>query len=486
MAANLGVERLTPLDLVMANVYTSQLVLFRTTEPLSAVTETLQRGLDALCKQVPWLSGRVYPTEAAPLQRPGVEIRWTTDDKPPVLANKGLIPLEYDSLAAAGMPPSSIPDHVWPVPNTNPLREHSSGVGAPVLAVSVFGFGDNQGLGLCVSMLHSAGDAAGFDQLLRLWASHVRTRPAATTPCPVRVEDRQRWLPRALAPDLDVVSTASLRELFALHPEYTTSPPTPPPAVFPPSACRVLEVPLRQIDLVKEHVAEHMAAKPSTNTILTALLWSAVSRVREKRSPALASETSELMTAVNGRRHLIKDSDRTEGQDVYLGNVVSNCLVRLPVIQVSAAHDEEDGRALAALCEVVSGSTRRARCSRRHFAEIYSLIDRVDDYRMIRQGWNWFGSRDFATSSWANFEIYSTDFGPQLGRPDRLRLRAVEGDGNAIILPRRRRLTADDTPEEVLEVMLLLRQDDMEALGKDGLWSRFVQGPVSTQCRAVQ
>lgn len=58
-------EQLTPLDLLMPNAYIQLFLTFQTTEPTSLLQSTLQRGLNAVAAQLPWLLGRIVPTVTA-------------------------------------------------------------------------------------------------------------------------------------------------------------------------------------------------------------------------------------------------------------------------------------------------------------------------------------------------------------------------------------------------------------------------------------
>lgn len=61
-------------------------------------------------------------------------------------------------------------------------------------------------------------------------------------------------------------------------------------------------------------------------------------------------------------------------------------------------------------------------------------------------------------------DLYALDFGTALGRPTFIRMPSTNADGVGIVLPRRR---SDD---EVLEVTVMLRKDDLEAVELDEVW----------------
>lgn len=61
------------------------------------------------------------------------------------------------------------------------------------------------------------------------------------------------------------------------------------------------------------------------------------------------------------------------------------------------------------------------------------------------------------------------DFGPMLGRPKFVSFPCMEADEVAIILPRQR-----CSSEEKLEIMVMLRRDDLESLENDSMWRNLI------------
>ncbi|KAL7807132.1 transferase family domain-containing protein [Trichoderma aethiopicum] len=375
MAANSKSERLTPLDLLMPSTYIATLLAFRTTQSTSAISQTLESGLGNVFKQLPWLSGRVFPTEAAPGQKPTLEIRWAADDGPPTLVDKGLISAAYETLSAQGMDPAAIPPDVWPAPSM--VDESLFSRGAPVFAASVFRFADNQGVGLCVCMHHNAVDATGFAEVLRLWAFNT-SRPGSLHLS--RADSRLTQLRDAISTELASVSTLSPDTLFTLHPEYSRTPPALPTS-FPPCKSKLFRIPIKQINAVKELLGANTSTTPSTNTVLCGLIWSVVTHVRKQHNPALENHTSRLVTAVNGRRRI--GEEFSTPQSPYLGNVVLYSLAELAVEDVSAYSAGASKQSLAAVCDIISRSQSPDRINLRYVAEVYGLVDRMENYKAI-------------------------------------------------------------------------------------------------------
>lgn len=68
-----NIERLTPLDLIMPEVYIA-ILTFQTTESTTTLQNTLQPGLEKLATQIPWISGQVFPTTLEN-NKPSLEMR---------------------------------------------------------------------------------------------------------------------------------------------------------------------------------------------------------------------------------------------------------------------------------------------------------------------------------------------------------------------------------------------------------------------------
>ncbi|KAM5345164.1 hypothetical protein ACJ41O_011026 [Fusarium nematophilum] len=473
MDSTARVERLTPLDLLMPGTYVGAVFTFRTTESTPSISARLQSGLDSLSNQLPWLSGRVFRT-SIPRDAdwtPGLEMRW--DGKKggaPTVLDKGLlIEASYTNLAAKRMPPSAIPAEAWPVPAV--LDDATFASGAPVFGSSIFQFGDRQGVGLCISVHHNVVDATGFTEVIRLW---VRNIGGHRLPGGSLGLDRLGRLSGALSADVDAITDQSPERLLALHPEHSVTPPALP-TEFAPCTSKVFTIPITRIDAIREQLRSSAASvAPTTNTLICALVWSAITRARKQRSSALAGGTSRLAMAVNGRRRLGLQFSTPE--DPYFGNAVVYSLAGLEVETLSAAGQPAASAgglapSLAKTCAAIMGSQSPGRINSRYIAEIYSLVDRVGDYRAIFPGWDLFSSRDLTITSWADLDLYEMDFGAELGKPEFIRTPHSEADGVGLVMPRRR------LADEVLEVVVMLRRDDMEALEKE--WA--METPVGPQ-----
>ncbi|GAB1194172.1 hypothetical protein APSETT444_003413 [Aspergillus pseudonomiae] len=457
MAHHTYVEQLSPLDLLMPRTYIRVLLAFETIIPTPELTQSLQSGLDKLSTQLPWLSGRVFATTSIQ-HKASVEIR-SNAGHTPTLVDKGSIAAPYTTLSSHGMSMEAIPSEIWPVPSM--VDDGISETGAPVFAASLFGFAD-QGVGLCVCLHHHAVDATGLSEVVELWARNVAETGFEFSGSH---QTRLERLSKALSPALEDISSLSSESLLALHPEYSKVPPTMPKE-FAPSTSKLFAIPVDRINALKETLREYTSNAPTTNVLLCALIWTTITRVRANRNPGLASETSRLVTAVNGRQRISETFSVPENP--YFGNAVLYSLTNLAVGAL-ATTDEGAMRSLAGVCDYISASQSPSKIGSRQIAEVYGLADRMQDYRSLFVGWDLFGSRDLTITSWADLDVYAMDFGAMLGKPKLVRFPYMEADGVAIILPRQRNLS-----EEMLEIMVMLRRDDMGALEHDSVWQTLV------------
>lgn len=459
MLQNTQIERLTSLDTLMPRTYVSAVLTFRTSEPTASVASNLQLGLKGLLKQVPWISGRVFPSAAVKGKTYALEMRWSPDDAPPTLIDRGQISASYDTLAASGMPPEAVPAEFWAVPPM--VDEATFQAGVPVFAASFFRFADNPGFGLCISIHHNVVDATSFNEIVRLWAENIAG--GASTPS-LRILDRVKHLEAGLSSQLDAIASPPDESLLASHPEFSKMPPQFP-AEFPVSTSKLFRIPISQLDGIKTLVGTHMQTPPSTNTLLSALIWSAITRVRAQRNPGLLSEDSKLVTAVNGRRRI-----DTQDDTLYLGNLVLYALSKQSVEDLKSSSTGTSPAAIAKICEAITKS--QSAVNSQHIAEVYKLVDSADDPRTIFVGWDLFNSRDLTITSWADLNFYEMHFGAPLGKPEFVRTPYAEADGVAMILPRNR---AAGSADEILDVVIMLRKDDLGVLEGDNVWKALTK-----------
>lgn len=217
----------------------------------------------------------------------------------------------------------------------------------------------------------------------------------------------------------------------------------------------------------------------TTNTILHALMWSCITRIRlSRRNPRPPTTESRFSMSVDGRGRM-GPAIREEGP--YLGNVVliSAADVHLEVLETagtsSVFRDAEaclDQDALASLAPVVAAISHQvARITvDDHISGLLSTLvqDSIQDMD-VGPGWLSPHRLNFMSSSWAGLPLYDCDFGTGLGTPVFVRYPYAEyNDGNAVVLPRKR-----GTEDEAIEVYIMLALEDLEPLFADPVWQSW-------------
>ncbi|KIW83106.1 hypothetical protein Z517_02350 [Fonsecaea pedrosoi CBS 271.37] len=440
----------------MPRTYLRVLLTFKTTKSVARLIQPLQCALNDTAQQIPWLNGRVVTTESAAM-KPSLELRWHSEDGSPTLHDLGSIPMSYDSAAADGMIPNALPAGIWPLQDVDNVAFLKDG--AQAFSTGIFRFGDGQGVGLTICIHHNVTDAQGFTDLVRLWVSNL-------TGSGLRFSSDSRLdrLSKVLTSELTVANDQSLEALFARHAEYSQLPPSLP-SEFPSCTSKLFAIPAAQAEASKKLLRNYTTKIHTTNTIICALIWSTITRIRNQRQPP-ASGNTRLAMAVNGRRCL--GEDFSSPTNPYIGNIVLYSLAKLSKQDLNITQ-QESIQNFARICDTIAASNSRDKINCRHIAETYSLITRVKDYQSIFIGWDPLAGHDLTITSWADVGLYDIDFGPELGKPSFIRIPGAQADGVCIILPRKR-LNRDDADKDIVEVLLMLRKDDMETLEKDSIW----------------
>lgn len=455
MANTQQTEVLTPLDLIMPKTYIQALLTFPTTS-VASIIQRLQPGLDLTAKQVPWISGRLFQANSGPDGAPNIEVRWDADDKGPEVVDMGTIAESYEAMAEKGMLPETLPAGAWLVAGLPEEMTETSGPKAFV--AGLFRFADHRGVGLCIGVHHNCVDGTGFSELVGLWAQNM----AGENSVGLHLTGRRDRLSEALS-GLRDVEASSLEALLASHPEYSMAPPTFPSS-FPACTSKLFTISVAHIQAHAKESAGHESQ--SINTLLSGLLWSCVTRARLQGSEAASLfAKSRMAMAVNGRPRIA--SDFSPSQEPYLGNIVLYALSEMSSEDLFSAGMDANGK-FDRVCSAITTSSAPTKVDSDYVAEVYELVNKAKDYRGIFVGWDLFQSRDLTITSWANLDFYAMDFGDGLGRPEFLRFPYTEADGVCIILPRRRAST--EGVSEIIEVVVMLRKDNMAILEKDNVW----------------
>ncbi|KAH7211456.1 transferase family-domain-containing protein [Fusarium oxysporum] len=457
---NLGIEPLTALDALMPKNYIRVLLAFRTSEPFNVVSQRLQSGLNATTEKIPWISGQVRSTGDGDKQAAHGVVYYSSNLDSPQIIECGSIDEPMSSLEAHAMHSTTIPEDVWPL-GALPGSDDSSVFGA-----SIFRFKDGQGLGLCVCMHHHAVDAAGFSEVLKIWAQETTTRGSSTSPSG---GTRLSRISEALASQISEASSKGTEQLFRLLPEYSPIPPAMP-ASFPSFASQMFTIPTDHLDAYKQVLVPLLETPPSANTVLCALLWSFITRIRAQHEEnTLSLTSSRLVMAVNGRRRI--GPSFSSPDNPYIGNLVLYASAEQPFDTLKNA--AATVRDCAEVCNTIAQSFAPTKINSQHIANVYELGRQAGDCTTIFPGWDLFNHRDVTITSWADLDLYQMNWGSELGQPDFVRFPFSAADGVCIILPRRRAKSASHS-QNLVEVVVMLKAEHLEALKTDRLWQSLV------------
>ncbi|KAJ4252803.1 hypothetical protein NW762_010709 [Fusarium torreyae] len=456
---NAGIEPLTALDALMPKNYVRVLLAFRTSEPFDVVSQRLQAGLNATTEKIPWISGRVCSASHGDRYAHGV-IRYSSDSGSPQIIDRGSIDKPISSLEAHAMDCTTIPEDVWPLgalPGSDELL---------VLGASVFRFKDDHGLGLCVCMHHHATDAAGFTEVLKIWAQETAARGSSSSQFD---GTRLSRISEALASQISEVSSKDLEQLFGLLPEYSPLPPVMP-ASFPSFTSQMFTIPTQHLDTYKQALAPLLETPPSTNTVLCGLLWSSITRIRaQHRNDTPAHASSRLIMAVNGRRRI--GPNFSPPDNPYIGNLVLYASAEQSFDALENA--ASSARDQAEVCNIITQSIASAKIDSQHIANVFELGRKARDCSTIFPGWDLFNHKDITITSWADLDLYQMGWGSELGQPGFVRFPFSAADGVCIILPRRRADSALHS-QSLIEVLIMLKEEHLEALKTDSFWQSLV------------
>ncbi|KAH7230227.1 transferase family-domain-containing protein [Fusarium redolens] len=457
---NPRIEPLTALDALMPKNYIRVLLAFRTSEPFNVVSQQLQCGLNATTEKIPWISGQVRSAGNGNKRAAHGAIHYSSDSGSPQIIDCGSIDKPFSSLEAHAMHSTTIPENVWPL-GALPGSDDSLVFGA-----SVFRFKDDQGLGLCVCMHHHAVDAAGFTEVLRIWAQETTTRGSSTSQSG---GTRLSRVSEALASQISEASSKNTEQLFSLLPEYSPIPPAMP-ASFPSFGSQMFTIPTEHLDAYKQVLAPLLEKPPSTNTVLCALLWSFITRIRaQHKENTLAHTSSRLVMAVNGRRRI--GPNFSPPDNPYIGNLVLYASAERPFDTLK--HAAASARDHAEVCNTITQSFAPAKINSQHIANVFELGRQARDCSTIFPGWDFFNHRDVTITSWADLDLYQVGWGSELGQPEFVRFPFSAADGVCIILPRRRVESASHS-KNLVEVVIMLKAEHLEALKTDSLWQSLV------------
>ena len=474
---------LSPLDQLMPVTYNRVILAFTSDADPMAAIDALKHGFHATCSQLPYLKGRVTKQQHDDNR---LAISWSEQDPVPAFQEiqRPLdVPSSYAQLKQEGLPSHRLPQSLCPVAGW--VAASFPDGNAPALAVSYTRL--DGGILVTVCVHHNVMDGTGTGQLIALWGQNTKADDLPNLLLPEADEPWHRLdrLKAATSPSDNNKSEPESRQirhsdhrtfesLLASHPEYTTAFSASRPPILPCTS-KIFAFPIAKL---KTAAAQ---SKTSVNNILCAVIWSCISTVRSRRwqkeSASNPSTTpnpthSKLGMAVNGRARIGAPLFAEAGTGPpYMGNVNLYCVTRLPLatltstsLSPSPSPSDAPPAALATTAHAIAASI--SRIDTPFIAQVVALASHL--HRTLLPGWDFFDGPDLTVTSWANLDTYAVDFGAGLGRPDFVRVPYIEVDGLNIVLPRRRGDAA--LPEAVVEVVVMLRRDDMAELKEDTVW----------------
>lgn len=454
---------LTPLDEIMSRGYHSLVLCFELPSGSESthVWKSLKKGLDQSVRALPFLAGEVALRKGGE-QNGKLEIRRRL--QPLVeLKTKDLTKsgsgwdLSYRDLSEQNIPVSCLdgrffsPIHAQPEPN-KPARV--------MLVQATFIKG---GMLLAVCFHHSAMDGAGAASVLTTWARFCAMNAAITA------DTGKLEMPTIAKEAVDrqpLMKTSSMRQSKE-HPEYRlraskTLPNSTVPPVPPSMTLSIFYLSPESLIELKACVPQEKNQWTSTNDVLSALLWSSITRARyPEPTPVKGPDNakvlySKLAIAVNGRSRLSQKLP-----DDYIGNMALTAIASLPLSKISAR--SPDLQAIA---------TRIRECiiviDEEHICSAIALIDATPDVRDIEQNADNHFGRDILITSWAAQPLLRTNWGPMFGgAPQYVRILKSVFDGICIVLPQ--------LVNGGLEVAVGLEETQMTRLQKDEDFGRFAK-----------
>lgn len=397
-------EYLSPIDQLMPRTPVGQIFCFPSTDP--QVYETLKDGLRQVAKTLPWVAASVVKEKSrkgeSKLGAPFVDIDT-------LLTYRERLDLSYSTLKDASFPIAPLN-----APYLSPkIHEGFIPEPGPIFRARLTRI--NGGFTLSVIVHHSVFDGTAYAAVIELWADSCRVGPEKPIPVhPVRL-DRTAVL---RSPNPEAVKPSDIHHLKASKNSFLEK-----TAIYLKSLPRSWfclrrnrrKQPIRTVffrfsgatlqNLKKQanaYAAEVGVEFLSTNDILSALIWSAMTPINEISKDKPFS-TLGMSVNIRGRLEPPLPSD-------YMGNAITQAWTHVSPEKLYAV--AEDG-SIQALAEI-SGAIRQSLNSVNN-KDLTSLINYVHHHDPSKLLWAP-GPIDFYTVSWANQDPYGLDWGGIIGR----------------------------------------------------------------------
>ncbi|KZL86139.1 trichothecene c-8 acyl transferase [Colletotrichum incanum] len=499
---------ISPLDRLCALVYLHWSVVLEVhadvgesgEEATDRAIERLRKGLSRLTTEVPYLKGRVTRPAAAKGQASPTTrlvLSWSPDTDPDIVfSEKVMVDKPLPSLET--MKKENAPAHFFPTNIiTLPLFVDVSTT-CPVFEAKYIRIDGGLVVNMCVH--HGIMDGGGQAVLTDMWAAFTRLNIGPKDditgivlgprlkqlPDPDEPLTRTATLLKGASSSLTEQRELSQTELDKLIDRYSKDHAfghdlmalLSIAAAGPKCGSSIARFSVTKLERAKEALSA-AGFKCTTNTLLHAIMWSCITRVRlSRRNSRPPTDESRFSMSVDGRGRM-GPAIRDKGP--YLGNVVliSAADLQLDTLEEAGTRtifrDSQeclDQAALLALAPIVTAISQQVErvTGDGHIRGLLStLVHKSIQDMDVGPGWLSPHRINFMSSSWANLPLYDCDFGAGLGTPIFVRYPYAEyNDGNAVVLPRKR-----GSGDETIEVYIMLALDDLQALVVDPVWKSW-------------
>ncbi|KAI4251009.1 MAG: hypothetical protein LQ352_005127 [Teloschistes flavicans] len=284
------------------------------------------------------------------------------------------------------------------------------------------------GLILCFSGMHNLMDGNGLGAVVKMFAILFRGEAVPSELLESANFDRTQ-LPVSLKPGQSLLPHPEVAPKDKAMQEYS-----------PPSTWSYFSISASNLESLKAENISHV----TTNDILTAFVWQAMTRARFPSLPSDPAKGSLLLRAINGRRILDPPISSS-----YLGNIITCSFNKIPIERLIEAP-------LSDIAQVIRKETNRINDN--HIRSFATLIEKEPDRSKLVFGMD-DPEADVLISSWATLPVWE-DFGMTLGRPDFVR-RPTGGPwrGVCYMMPKR--------PDRGVDLLISLSEEEMERLRED-------------------
>ncbi|KAH6686620.1 transferase family-domain-containing protein [Plectosphaerella plurivora] len=429
------------------------------------IISTLTTGLERLADAFPWTAGQVVKSNASPDNSGSFHIRPL--DRAPKLVAKDLTGDDADGLTWAALEAADFPMRMLDENVVAPVGTfHPDPVSRVFMVQATFISG---GLILVFVGQHGALDMVGLGNLIS-WLSRACAGGSFTKEeLEAGNHSRHNNIPllsdeevAALKPDFLASQIMKKQEdpVLPTEPSSQAQPPAPPALTwatftFTPSALSALKA---SATATLPPGAAGSQGFITTDDALTALIWSAVTRVR---LPRLASTTPPTTTSSFARAVNIRPYFGLPYEYAGLFQNMTYHTIPVDTLASPSGLGTVAGNFRAALDPKTTDIALRTRA-------LATFMKNTKDKGVISFTADMDLATDIMLSSWARIDSYELEFGLGLGKPVSVRRpKFIHVESLGYLLPRAR--NGD------MSVAICLREEEMKALQEDEEWVRYAR-----------